>query len=119
MPIRFSTEAANADVLGEDTKIGATPDATPRGNTRRRTSPDRFERPSKAVGKAGEAPVGNAKPGKHVQAPGADVKPGKDIEAPGGDVKPGKDVEAPGGDVKPGKDINAPGFIKDKDAAKP
>jgi hypothetical protein len=103
MPIRFSTEAANADVLGEDTKIGGTPEATPRGNGAGRTPPDRFERPPKPEGKAGEAPVG-------------DVKPGKQIGAPGGDVKPGPDIEAPGGDVKPGKDINAAGFIKDKDA---
>jgi hypothetical protein len=69
MPIRFSTEAANADVLGEDTKIGATPDATPRGSAASRTRPDRFDRPPK--------------PDKRVDAPGGDVKPGKDINAPG------------------------------------
>ena len=105
MPIRFSTEAANADVLGEDTKVGATPKAAPRGNGPGRMPADRFERPTRPEGK-GEVPVGNARPGKHVATPD-------------GDVKPGKEVEAPGADVKPGKDINAAGFIKDKDASKP
>ena len=88
MPIRFSTEAANADVLGEDTKNGVAPEAAPRRSGAGRTQADRFERPVKPEGKAGEAPVGNAEPGKHIAAPDGDVKPGKDAEAPGGDVKP-------------------------------
>ena len=103
MPIRFSTEAANADVLGEDTQIDGTPEALPRKDRAGRAPADRFERPHKPQGKAGEAPLRNAKRDKEIAAPDADVKPGKD-------------VEAPGGDVKPGKDINAAGFIKDKDA---
>ncbi len=67
MPIRFSTEAANADVLGEDHTPGATPempravgaDGTPRDRG------DRGDRSTKAERESGEA-----KPGKDINAPG-------------------------------------------------
>ena len=68
MPIRFSTEAANADILGDDaddpTAAGAAQRAraAPRGD-------DRFER---------AAP----RQGRHENSP-SEGKPGKDINAAG------------------------------------
>jgi hypothetical protein len=68
MPIRFSTEAANADILGEDaddpTLAGASPraQAAPRGE-------DRFERTAPRQGRTG-ASTSEGKPGKDVNAAG-------------------------------------------------
>ena len=69
MPIRFSTEAANADTLDEDTQASGTPEARPRAQAARRKPADRFERPARRERKADDATAG--------------VKPGKDINAAG------------------------------------
>lgn len=70
MSIRFSTEAANADVLGEDTPDAGPPQGRPDG-----TGPDVV-----SGDRSGRAPTGRGKPG---DSPAGDVKPGKDINAPG------------------------------------
>lgn len=90
MPIRFSTEAANADHMrmqgdsgmpeGMPDEIGA--DGTPR---------DRNQRGSRARPAAQRDDKDNAPPDE-------------------------RDKETA---AKPGKDINAAGFVKDKDAGKP
>jgi hypothetical protein len=60
MPIRFSTQAANADILGEDAENTMTPDARPA---------DRFDRGSPRYSR-GEARNGDAKSGKDINAAG-------------------------------------------------
>ncbi len=69
MPIRFSTQAANADVLGDDAELSGTPegmpqavgaDGTPRG---RADGKPEFEREAAAN-------KGDAKPGKDINAAG-------------------------------------------------
>jgi hypothetical protein len=62
MPIRFSTEAANADVLGEDPESTGATEAVPRADG---APKDRFERSARSGGTAGEA-----KPGKDINAAG-------------------------------------------------
>jgi hypothetical protein len=66
MSIRFSTEAANADVLGDDTTAEGTPreagaDGTPR---------DRGESPPARKGQATDVGSDHAKPGQDINAPG-------------------------------------------------
>lgn len=70
MPIRFSTEAANADVLGEDTDSGSAKDGTPE--------------PAVADGKPAGRVAGN---------PQHDRKRGDNAD---GEAKPGKDINAAG-----------------------
>jgi hypothetical protein len=70
MPIRFSTEAANADVLGEDSESSAAPQAMPRAVGADRTPRDRFERSSRPGAKSGEADPDKAKSGKDINAAG-------------------------------------------------
>jgi hypothetical protein len=67
---RFSTQAANADVLGDDTPSsipGGVPEAAGADPTHRDRRPDRA---AKRESKSG-------------RSPGAEVKPGKDINAAG------------------------------------
>ncbi len=72
MPIRFSTEAANADVLGDDTSLGEAPKGMPRAVSAVGTSRDRDDRRDR-----GQAnPTGN-------RENGGEATPGKDINAPG------------------------------------
>ena len=90
MPIRFSTEAANADHMRMDADAGV-----PEG------SPDN-------IGGADGTPRDRADSGvRSKRATQRDPK-GAAHEAQDSD-------EA----AKPGKDINAAGFVKDKDADKP
>jgi len=90
MPNRFTSKAANADVMKDDgqiempNEIGA--DGTPRDRSDH--TPD-----TRGDAKAGEA---------------------KSAEKEG-EAKPAEKEDQ----AKPGKDINAAGFVKDKDAAKP
>lgn len=65
MPIRFSTEAANADILGEDAD-DPTAAATPRTRPPHR-SDDRFERTAPRQAR-NESSAGEGKPGKDVNA---------------------------------------------------
>jgi hypothetical protein len=75
MPKPFSTEAANADVIGSDApagmphEIGA--DGTPR---------DRSDRTPDNETRGGEAKTGEAKAGEPKEG---EAKPGKDINAAG------------------------------------
>ena len=69
MSIRFSTEAANADVLGEDTPDAGPPQAKPDGTGPDVVSGDR-NRPAPDRGKGGDNPGGDVKPGKDINAPG-------------------------------------------------
>jgi hypothetical protein len=59
MPIRFSTEAANADILGEDTDNATAADASPQGLT------DRAKRETKS-----SEPRSEATPGTDINAAG-------------------------------------------------
>jgi hypothetical protein len=62
MPIRFSTEAANADVLGEDPESTGATEAAARADG---APKDPFERPARSGTAAGDA-----KPGKDINAAG-------------------------------------------------
>lgn len=68
MPMRFSTEAANADVMGEDLAPGTTPEGTPpaAGGAPRGPTARAHERGSKSR----DAHEGEAKPGKDINAAG-------------------------------------------------
>jgi hypothetical protein len=70
MPIRFSTEAANADVLGEDPQTSEASEGAPRAEGAGRTAADRFARPSKGERKTDETPDADVKPGKDINAAG-------------------------------------------------
>lgn len=61
MSIRFSTEAANADILGEDTAAPGAPEALPADGTPR----DPAQRRGAASGESGAG-----RPGKDSNAPG-------------------------------------------------
>lgn len=69
MPMRFSTQAANADVMGEDagpdsvsdTAAGTVAQGRPRSRFTRSPSPDR---------KGGNAKDSEGKPGQDINAPG-------------------------------------------------
>ena len=70
MPIRFSTEAANADVLGDDADGGAAPEGMPKpagADARRR---QRFSRSQQAERSADAASADQAKPGVDINAAG-------------------------------------------------
>jgi len=90
MPIRFSTEAANADHMRMDAEPGV-PEGMPDAVGADGTPRDRADRGVRSKGTAQREPRGG----------GAREEQDKDTTA------------------KPGKDINAPGFVKDKDAGKP
>lgn len=90
MPTRFSTEAANADVMGKDAQDNGVPEGMPRAIGADGTPRDRADR----------AP--------EPEAAGGDAK-----------ASQGKESEPKEGEAKPGMDINAAGFVKDKDAGKP
>jgi hypothetical protein len=66
MPIRFSTEAANADILGEDADDPTA--AAPRTRTPYRGD-ERFERTAPRQGRT-DTPGGEGKPGKVINAAG-------------------------------------------------
>lgn len=68
MPIRFSTEAANADVLGEDTAATGSPEGIPQAVGADGTPRDRSDRPERQ-GRSGNA-EDEAKPGKDINAAG-------------------------------------------------
>lgn len=68
MPMRFSTEAANADVMGEDPQPGV-PEGKRRGRARG------------PAGTGGRSAGADPKPAP--QREDAEAKPGKDINAPG------------------------------------
>jgi hypothetical protein len=69
MPIRFSTEAANADVIGEDADSKDKPEGMSGALGADGTPRDRFERSPKRDGKPDEQ-AGEAKPGKDINAAG-------------------------------------------------
>ena len=68
MPIRFSTEAANADILGEDADDPTLAGAAPRARAPHRGE-DRFERTAPRQGRTGTS-SGEGKPGKDINAAG-------------------------------------------------
>jgi hypothetical protein len=70
MPIRFPTEAANADILGEDAddQKSAGADGTPRG--RPKGAPEHFQRSDRARASRGESPGAEAKPGLDINQAG-------------------------------------------------
>ncbi len=63
MIIRFSTEAANADILGEDTPTEGLPEAAVGASPSRRSEPALRER-------GGATDRREAKPGQDINAPG-------------------------------------------------
>lgn len=68
--IRFSTVAANADVLGENTPLASEPDAVSRksrATTAQRRGP---ERPEHRRGRGPGKESGSARPGKDINAAG-------------------------------------------------
>jgi hypothetical protein len=69
MPIRFSTEAANADVLGDDADTSA-PERSPKAAGADGSLPQRFSRPQYGDRRSGEPQAGQAKPGKDINAAG-------------------------------------------------
>ena len=91
MPIRFSTEAANADHMREDAGPGV-----PEG------MPD-------AVGADGTP--------RDKEDRGVRTKRSTQREAKGGAAR--EEQSQDDAAAKPGKDINAAGFVKDKDSGKP
>jgi hypothetical protein len=69
MPIRFSTEAANADVLGDDTDHG-TPQGMPKAVDAGGRPRQRFSRPQQGERKAEDSTANQVKPGKDINAAG-------------------------------------------------
>jgi hypothetical protein len=68
--IRFSTVAANADVLGDNTPLASEPETVPRKSraaAAQRRSP---ERPEHRRGRAPGKDSGNGRPGKDINAAG-------------------------------------------------
>jgi len=70
MPIRFSTEAANADVLGEDADTSSAPKGTSRAAGADGTPRRHFSRSTPRSGSSADTSGGEAKPGKDINAPG-------------------------------------------------
>lgn len=70
MPIRFSTEAANADVLGEDPGPRSPNDDTPGAVGADGTPRDRGDRSSPREGRQTTRESAEAKPGKDINAAG-------------------------------------------------
>jgi len=69
MPIRFSTQAANADILGDDAETTAVPEGMPQAVGADGTLRDRADRKPEREGRPPEA-KGEAKPGKDINAAG-------------------------------------------------
>lgn len=90
MPNQFSTQAANADVMGQDAQTNGTSEGMTHAIGADGTPRDRSDRTPEREARGGEAKADEA-----------------------------KDAEPRESEAKPGKDINAAGFVKDKDAAKP
>lgn len=90
MPTRFSTEAANADVMGQDDQATGVPEGMPHAIGADGTPRDRSDRTPERKTRGGGAKAGAS-----------------------------KDAEPKEGDTSPGKDINAAGFAGDKDGGKP
>lgn len=86
MPKQFSTQAANADVMGEDAQTPGVPQGMPHASGADGTPREQSDRSTEREARGGEA---------------------KGDEATGDKPK--------GGEARPGKDINAAGFVKDKD----
>jgi hypothetical protein len=70
MPIRFSTQAANADILGDDTETTGAPDGMPQAVGADGTPWDRSDRKPQREGRSSEAKDDEAKPGKDINAAG-------------------------------------------------
>jgi hypothetical protein len=70
MPIRFSTEAANADVLGEDPTPGSATQDTPSAVGADGTARDRADRSHARDSRPLKRESGEAKPGKDINAAG-------------------------------------------------
>ena len=69
MPMRFSTEAANADVMGEDPQPGAVPPRKPRGRVRNPAPGARSAGADPELGKEREQDT-EARPGDDINAAG-------------------------------------------------
>jgi len=69
MPIRFSTQAANADILGDDAETTGGPEGMPRAVGVDGTPRDREGRKAQREGRLPEA-NDEAKPGKDINAAG-------------------------------------------------
>lgn len=69
MPIRFSTQAANADILGDDSETPGAPDGMPQAVGADGTPRDRSDRKPEREGRSSEA-RDEAKPGKDINAAG-------------------------------------------------
>jgi hypothetical protein len=69
MPIRFSTQAANADILGDDADATSVPDGMPKAVGADGTPRDRADRKPEREGRTPEG-KGEAKPGKDINAAG-------------------------------------------------
>ena len=68
MPIRFSTEAANADVLGDDADSREAPGGMPKGADG--TPRQRFSRTQQRDRSSADGAPDQAKPGKDINAAG-------------------------------------------------
>ena len=69
MPIRFSTEAANADVLGDDADSSA-PERSTKAVGADGSPRQRFSRPQQGDRRSGEPQADQAKPGNDINAAG-------------------------------------------------
>lgn len=69
MPIRFSTEAANADFLGDDTDTGTAPGGMPKAQGAD-IPRQRFSRSQQRDRSSADAPDNQGKPGKDINAAG-------------------------------------------------
>lgn len=69
MPIRFSTQAANADILGDDAETTGVPEGMPRGLGADGTPRDRSARRPQRQSRSPDA-QGEVKPGKDINAAG-------------------------------------------------
>lgn len=76
MPIRFSTQAANADILGDDAEIGGAREGMPRPGG---TPHERHYRTSMRESRGTATQEDAARPGKDINAAGfvKDKDPGK------------------------------------------
>jgi hypothetical protein len=70
MPIRFSTEAANADVLGDDADAGGTAGGMAKAAGGDKRPRQHFSRSTPQGRNSAETPAGQAKPGKDINAAG-------------------------------------------------
>ena len=69
MPIRFSTQAANADILGDEAETTGAPEGMPQAVGADGTPRDRSDRKPEREGRPPEA-KGEAKPGTDINAAG-------------------------------------------------